>query len=50
MIKKYKELKVWQKSYQLCLELYRITKGFPKKELYGVTSQMRRAAMSCLVT
>ena len=29
MIKNYKELKVWQKSYQLCLEVYRVTKGFP---------------------
>jgi four helix bundle protein len=46
MIKNYKELKVWQKSYRLCLEGYRVTKGFPKEELYGLTSQMRRAAMS----
>jgi len=46
MIKNYKELKVWQKSYRLCLEFYRVTKGFPKEELYGLTSQMRRAAMS----
>ena len=46
MIKNYKELKVWQKSYRLCLEVYRVTKGFPKEELYGLTSQMRRAAMS----
>ncbi len=30
MIKNYKELKVWQKSYRLCLEVYRVTKGFPK--------------------
>jgi len=46
MLKNYKELKVWQRSYQLCLEVYRITKGFPKQEEYGLTSQMRRAAMS----
>jgi four helix bundle protein len=46
MIKNYKELKVWQKSYRLCLEVYRVTKGFPKEELYGLTSQMRRAALS----
>ena len=45
MIKDYKELKVWQKSYRLCLEVYRVTKGFPKEELYGLTSQMRRAAL-----
>jgi len=46
MLKNYKELKVWQSSYQLCLEIYRITKGFPKKEKYGLTSQIRRAAVS----
>jgi four helix bundle protein len=46
MIKNYKELKVWQKSYQLCSEVYRVTKGFPKEELYGLTSQMRGAALS----
>jgi len=46
MIKNYKELKVWQKSYQLCSEVYRVTKGFPKEELYGLTSQMRKAALS----
>ena len=46
MIKNYKELKVWQKSYRLCLKVYRVTKGFPKEELYGLTSQMRRAALS----
>jgi len=36
MIKHYKELKVWQKSYRLCLEVWRVTKGFPKEELYGL--------------
>jgi four helix bundle protein len=46
MLKNYKELKVWQKAYQLCLELYRITKSFPKEETYGITSQIRRAAVS----
>ena len=46
MLKNYKELKVWQKSYQLCLEIYSITKGFPKDEQYGLTSQIRRAAVS----
>jgi len=35
-----------EKSYQLCLEVYRITKGFPKIEIYGLTSQMRRPALS----
>jgi len=46
MLKNYKELNVWQKSYQLCLEIYNITKGFPKDEQYGLTSQIRRAAVS----
>ena len=46
MLKNYKELKVWQKSYQLCLEVYKITAGFPKDEKFGLTSQIRRAAVS----
>ncbi len=46
MLKNYKELKVWQRAYKLCLEIYRITKGFPKDERYGLTSQIRRAAVS----
>jgi len=46
MLKNYKELKVWQKAYQLCLEIYKITRGFPSDEKYGLTSQMRRAAVS----
>ncbi len=46
MLKNYKELKVWQKSYELCLKIYRITAKFPKEERYGLTSQIRRAAVS----
>ena len=46
MLKNYKGLKVWQKSYQLCLEIYRVTAKFPKEELYGLTSQIRRSAVS----
>jgi four helix bundle protein len=46
MLKNYKELKVWEKSYQLCLEVYLITQEFPKIEIYGLISQMRRAALS----
>lgn len=46
MLKNYRDLKVWQKSYRLCLDLYRITKKFPKEERYGLTSQIRRAAVS----
>jgi len=46
MLKNFKGLKVWQKSYQLCLELYENTKNFPREEKYGLSSQMRRAAIS----
>jgi len=46
MLRNFKELKVWQKAYQLCLEVYKITKDFPKEERYGLTSQIRRAAVS----
>jgi len=46
MLKNYRDLKVWQKSYRLCLDLYRITKKFSKEERFGLTSQIRRAAVS----
>jgi four helix bundle protein len=46
MMKNYKDLKVWQKSYQLSLVIYKTTKGFPKEERYSLTSQIRRAAVS----
>ena len=45
-IKDYKDLEVWQLGKQLAKEAYRITKDFPKEELYGMTSQIRRAAIS----
>jgi four helix bundle protein len=46
MLKNYTELKVWQKACQLCLEIYKITKDFPREERYGLTAQIRRAAVS----
>ena len=46
MLKTYRDLKVWQKSYELCLKIYRITGKFPKEEKYGLTSQLRRSAVS----
>ena len=46
MLKSFKELKVWQKAYLLCLEMYKVTSGFPGDEKFGLTSQMRRAAVS----
>jgi four helix bundle protein len=42
----YKDLIVWQKSYQLCLDIYSASKLFPKEELFGITSQIRRASLS----
>lgn len=42
----FKKLNVWIKSKELCLFVYKITKQFPKEELYGITSQIRRAVIS----
>jgi four helix bundle protein len=42
----YRNIKAWQKSHELVLSLYKITTKFPKDELYGLTSQIRRAAAS----
>jgi len=42
----YKDLKVWQKADALALAVYEVSKTFPKDELYGLTSQLRRAALS----
>ena len=46
MLRGYRELKVWQKSMDLVEESYRLTAAFPRNELYGLTSQLRRAAVS----
>ena len=45
-IKSYKELIVWQKSIKLVKEIFILTAKFPKSELYGIVSQMRRSAVS----
>ena len=45
-LKSYKELKVWQKAVQLSINIFRVTKEFPKSELYGLTTQMRRCAIA----
>ena len=42
----YKDLKVWEKAHQFTLEVYEITKLFPKEEIYSLTNQLRRAASS----
>ncbi len=42
----YRELTVWQKSMDLTVRIYKITRSFPAEERFGITSQMRRAASS----
>ncbi|HVP10308.1 MAG TPA: four helix bundle protein [Phycisphaerae bacterium] len=42
----FRDLQVWQKAHQLTLAIYKLTKAFPKEELYGLTSQMRRCCVS----
>jgi four helix bundle protein len=42
----FRKLKVWEKSHQMTLDLYRLTKMFPKDEMYALTSQIRRATSS----
>ena len=46
MINGYKQLIVWQKSKQLAVAVYKLTEKFPREEIFGLTSQMRRAAVS----
>lgn len=45
-MKHFKDLQVWQAAYALAREVYVVTKGFPKEETFGLTSQIRRAATS----
>ncbi|MBI2041404.1 MAG: four helix bundle protein [Candidatus Nealsonbacteria bacterium] len=45
-LKSYKDLTVWQKSIGLVKKVYELTSGFPKDETYGLSNQMRRAAVS----
>ena len=45
-IRSYRDLQVWQKSMDLVVDCYERTDGLPKSELYGLTSQIRRAAVS----
>lgn len=45
-IKSFRDLDIWKLGKDVVLDIYRITKSFPKDELYGLTSQMRRAAVS----
>ena len=42
----FRKLQVWEKSHNLTLRIYRLTSKFPREEIYGLTSQMRRACAS----
>lgn len=46
MLQNYKDLVVWQKSVELSIKIYEATKSFPKEEMFGLVSQIRRSAVS----
>ena len=46
MARSFRDLIVWQKGIQLTLSVYQLSKAFPREEIYGLTSQLRRAAVS----
>jgi|SRR5580658_2384045 four helix bundle protein len=45
-IKSYRDLRVWQESMKLAVECYQLTRAFPKEEMFGLSSQIRRSAAS----
>jgi four helix bundle protein len=45
-VKSHKDLKVWQESMDLVIQIYKLVENFPKHEVYGLSSQIRRAAVS----
>lgn len=45
-MRNFRELKVWQKAHELTLAVYKATAKFPREEIYGLTSQLRRASFS----
>ncbi|OQY39214.1 four helix bundle protein [Candidatus Atribacteria bacterium 4572_76] len=45
-MKRFKDLRIWQKGIEIVSDIYILTKKFPKEELYGLTSQIRRSAIS----
>ena len=47
-MRNYKNLEVWKLSKEIVLDLYKITNSFPEEEIYGLTNQIRRAAVSIL--
>ena len=42
----FRDLQVWQRAIQLTVVIYRLTQGFPREEVYGLSSQIRRSAIS----
>jgi len=46
MAQSFRELTVWQRAMQLTVAVYKLTQGFPREEIYGLTSQIRRSAVS----
>ena len=46
MVQSYRDLVAWNKAMELVTEIYRVTQNFPKEELFGLMSQLRRAAVS----
>ncbi|KKP46107.1 MAG: 23S ribosomal protein [Candidatus Woesebacteria bacterium GW2011_GWA1_33_30] len=46
LIQKFTDLEVWKNSHELTIFIYKITKSFPKEEVFGITSQIRRASVS----
>jgi four helix bundle protein len=46
MLRSFQELEAWKKAHLLALEVYRLTRSFPREEQYGLTSQLRRSASS----
>jgi four helix bundle protein len=46
MLRSYRDLLVWQKAIELAILIYRLSDDFPRTEVYGLTSQMRRASVS----
>jgi four helix bundle protein len=45
-VRTYRDLTAWQKAFDVCADVYGITKRFPRSEVYGLTAQMQRAAVS----
>ena len=46
MVQSFRDLQVWQRAVQLSIAIYRLTKEFPREEIYGLSSQIRRSAVS----